>query len=80
MACSRLPIVGRANSALNVLHLTAVWAVQPGMDLVIARWVRASQGGYPSLAAEPRLQSSLAVQVPAGAVAAAPQVKPPAQA
>ncbi|HEX5455613.1 MAG TPA: MFS transporter, partial [Stellaceae bacterium] len=40
-------MVGRANSALNVLHLGAAWAIQAGMGLIIARWTADRAGHYP---------------------------------
>jgi len=42
-------VVGRANSALNVLHLAAAWAVQAGMGAVIARWAAGPDGHYPAV-------------------------------
>jgi predicted MFS family arabinose efflux permease len=42
--------VGRANSALNVLHLTTAWLVQAGMGIVIARWHADATGHYPLVA------------------------------
>lgn len=56
-------IVGRANSALNVLHLTAAWAVQAGMGLMIARWTMDAQGHYPVPAYRTAFALPLAVQV-----------------
>jgi hypothetical protein len=43
-------LVGRANSALNVLHLTAAWAVQAGMGAVIAMWAAGPHDRHPVLA------------------------------
>ena len=40
-------MVGRANSALNVLHLGAAWAIQAGMGLIIAQWPADRAGHYP---------------------------------
>jgi predicted MFS family arabinose efflux permease len=42
--------VGRANSALNVLHLTTAWLVQAGMGIVIAHWRADATGHYPLVA------------------------------
>ena len=56
-------VVGRANSALNVLHLSAAWAVQCGMGLVIARWSMDPQGHYPLLAYRTAFAVPLAVQI-----------------
>lgn len=58
-------MVGRANSALNVLHLTAAWAVQAGMGLVIAQWAFDRHGHYPVLAYRTAFAVPLAVQVAA---------------
>jgi predicted MFS family arabinose efflux permease len=55
--------VGRANSALNVLHLTAAWAVQAGMGQLIARWAMDPQGHYPVMAYRTAFAVPLAVQV-----------------
>ena len=43
-------VVGRANSALNVLHLATAWFVQAGMGIVVARWPASSPGHYPVIA------------------------------
>jgi predicted MFS family arabinose efflux permease len=43
-------LVGRANSALNVFHLTAAWAIQAAMGLVVARWSADPSGHYPLIA------------------------------
>jgi predicted MFS family arabinose efflux permease len=43
-------LVGRANSALNVFHLTAAWAVQAAMGLVVAQWPADPSGHYPLIA------------------------------
>jgi hypothetical protein len=56
-------LVGRANSALNVLHLTAAWAVQAGMGAVIARWTTGPLGNYPVVAYRTAFAIPLAVQV-----------------
>ncbi len=58
-------LVGRANSALNVLHLTAAWAVQAGMGAVIGRWAAGQQGQYPVLAYRAAFAMPLAVQIAA---------------
>ncbi len=42
--------VGRANSALNVLHLTTAWIVQAAMGIVIAHWRADATGHYPIVA------------------------------
>jgi predicted MFS family arabinose efflux permease len=39
--------VGRANSALNVFHLTAAWVVQATMGFVVAQWSADPSGHYP---------------------------------
>ena len=56
-------LVGRANSALNVLHLTAAWAVQAGMGAVIARWAAEPHGHYPVLAYHAAFAMPLAAQI-----------------
>lgn len=56
-------LVGRANSALNVLHLTAAWAVQAGMGIVIARWTAGLHGHYPVLAYRAAFAMPLAAQI-----------------
>lgn len=56
-------LVGRANSALNVLHLTAAWAVQAGMGAVIARWAVGPDGHYPVVAYRTAFAIPVAVQI-----------------
>lgn len=56
-------IVGRANSALNVLHLTAAWAVQAGMGIVIAQWPTDLSGHYPLAAYRAAFILPLALQI-----------------
>ena len=58
-------VVGRANSALNVLHLTAAWAVQAGMGAVIGRWAPGQLGHYPVLAYRAAFAMPLAMQIAA---------------
>lgn len=58
-------VVGRANSALNVLHLAAAWAVQAGMGAIIARWGAGSNGHYPVVAYHTAFAIPLAVQIAA---------------
>ena len=55
-------VVGRANSALNVLHLTAAWLVQAGMGLVINQWAADPHGHYPVLAYRAAFTVPLIVQ------------------
>jgi predicted MFS family arabinose efflux permease len=43
-------LVGRANSALNVFHLTTAWAMQAAMGLVVAQWPADASGHYPLVA------------------------------
>jgi predicted MFS family arabinose efflux permease len=38
---------GRANAALNVLHIGAAFAIQGGMGLIVGLWSRDGQGHYP---------------------------------
>ena len=56
-------VVGRANSALNVLHLTAAWLVQAGMGLVINQWATDRHGHYPVAAYRAAFAVPLIVQV-----------------
>jgi predicted MFS family arabinose efflux permease len=58
-------LVGRANSALNVLHLTSAWAVQAGMGAVIALWPAGPYDHYPVLAYRAAFAMPLAVQIAA---------------
>jgi predicted MFS family arabinose efflux permease len=58
-------LVGRANSALNVLHLTAAWAVQAGMGAVIAMWPAGPHQHYSALAYRAAFAMPLAVQIAA---------------
>jgi predicted MFS family arabinose efflux permease len=58
-------LVGRANSALNVLHLTAAWAVQAGMGAVIAMWPAGPHHHYSVLAYRAAFAMPLAVQIAA---------------
>jgi MFS family permease len=41
---------GRANAALNVLHIGAACAIQSGIGLIVGLWVRDFQGRYPATA------------------------------
>lgn len=43
-------VVGRANSALNVLHIATAWGVQAAMGFLIARWPVDADGHYPLFA------------------------------
>jgi predicted MFS family arabinose efflux permease len=43
-------VIGRANSALNVMHLTTAWFVQAGMGIIVAQWPASSAGHYPVMA------------------------------
>ncbi len=43
-------MAGRANSALNVLHVGGAFAIQSGIGLVIGRWVPSVAGGSPPIA------------------------------
>ena len=42
--------VGRANSALNLLHLTTAWGVQSAMGGIIVAWTPGASGHYPLIA------------------------------
>jgi hypothetical protein len=43
-------VIGRANSVLNVLHLTSACVMQAGMGLVLAQWDTDPSGHYPLIA------------------------------
>jgi predicted MFS family arabinose efflux permease len=58
-------LVGRANSALNVLHLAAAWAVQAGMGAVIAMWPAGPSDSYPIQAYRAAFAMPLVVQIAA---------------
>jgi hypothetical protein len=58
-----ISLVGRANSALNVLHLTTAWLVQSGMGLVIDQWTTDRDGHYPVLAYRAAFTVPLIVQL-----------------
>jgi predicted MFS family arabinose efflux permease len=40
-------VVGRANSALNLLHIATAWGVQAAMGFIIAEWPMDAAGHYP---------------------------------
>jgi predicted MFS family arabinose efflux permease len=56
-------IIGRANSALNVLHLATAWAVQAGMGLIIGHWAADPAGHYPLVAYRAAFGFPLALQI-----------------
>jgi predicted MFS family arabinose efflux permease len=58
-----ISLVGRANSALNVLHLTTAWLVQSGMGLVIGQWTTDRHGHYPVAAYRAAFTVPLIVQL-----------------
>jgi len=56
-------VIGRANSALNVLHLTIAWAVQAGMGIIIGQWPVDSAGHYPLIAYRMAFALPLVLQI-----------------
>ena len=56
-------LVGRANSALNVFHLTTAWAVQAAMGHVIAQWSADPSGHYPLAAYRAAFTLPLGLQI-----------------
>jgi predicted MFS family arabinose efflux permease len=56
-------MVGRANSALNVLHLGAAWVIQAGMGVVIAQWPADPAGHYPFAAYQVGFALPVVVQI-----------------
>jgi MFS family permease len=57
-------MAGRANGALNLLHVGAAFAVQSATGLLIAQWPQA-HGGYPAEAHRTAMGVLLAIQVAA---------------
>jgi predicted MFS family arabinose efflux permease len=58
-------VIGRANSALNVLHLATAWAVQAAMGVVIAHWPTDAAGHYPLVAYRMAFTLPLVLQIAA---------------
>jgi predicted MFS family arabinose efflux permease len=58
-------VIGRANSALNVLHLAFAWVVQAGMGVVIAHWPADAAGHYPLIAYRMAFTLPLLLQITA---------------
>jgi len=58
-------VIGRANSALNVLHLGTAWAVQAGMGVIIAHWPSDAAGHYPLVAYRMAFTMPLLLQIAA---------------
>jgi predicted MFS family arabinose efflux permease len=56
-------VIGRANSALNVLHLTSAWVVQAGMGIIIAHWPIDGAGHYPLVAYRTAFALPLVLQI-----------------
>jgi predicted MFS family arabinose efflux permease len=56
-------VVGRANSALNVLHLGSAWVIQAGMGLIVARWPPGQSGHYPIVAYRSAFALPLVMQI-----------------
>lgn len=57
--------VGRANSAFNLLHFTAAFAVQSGFGAIVALWPRNALGHYPAQAYSAAFFCLIAIQIPA---------------
>ena len=55
-------VSGRANAALNVLHVTAAFVLQSAMGIIIAQWPQAS-GGYAAQAHETAMTAGIGVQL-----------------
>jgi len=58
-------VIGRANSLLNVLHLTAAWVLQASMGLIVAAWPTDSSGHYPLIAYRSAFALPLVLQIAA---------------
>jgi MFS family permease len=57
--------VGRANAALNVLHIGAAFVIQTAMGLIVGLWPQDLQGRYPAAAYDAALVTLTALQVAA---------------
>lgn len=57
--------VGRANSAFNLLHFAAAFAVQSGFGAIVALWPRNALGHYPAEAYSTAFLCLIAIQIPA---------------
>lgn len=57
--------VGRANSAFNLLHFVAAFAVQSGFGAIVALWPRDALGHYPAEAYSTAFLCLIAIQIPA---------------
>jgi predicted MFS family arabinose efflux permease len=60
-----LESAGRANAALNVLHIGAAFAIQSGMGAVVGCWARDLGGHYPVAAYTTALLGLIALQLAA---------------
>jgi MFS family permease len=69
---------GRANGALNLLHVTAAFAIQYAIGLIVQQWP-AENGHYPEEAYQAALGLNLAVQAAAFLWFVRPQRKPALQ-
>jgi MFS family permease len=56
---------GRANAALNFLHIGAAFAIQTAIGLVINVWSRTPQGGYPPRAYDAAFSMLILLQLAA---------------
>jgi MFS family permease len=57
--------LGRANAALNILHIGAAFAIQCGMGLIVSVWSRDLQGHYPPAAYDAAVLVLIGLQLPA---------------
>ena len=55
-------MIGRAGSALIMLHMSGAFVVQSGMGYILALWPRASAGLRPGIAYEAALAAPCALQ------------------
>jgi len=55
-------VSGRANAALNLLHVSAAFVLQSAMGIIIARWPQ-TNGGYPVQAHEAAMTAGICVQL-----------------
>jgi predicted MFS family arabinose efflux permease len=58
-------LTGRANAALNVLHLGAAFVIQAGIGIVVAQWPVLADGHRPALAYTTAFMALVAVQAAA---------------
>lgn len=68
-------ISGRANGALNLLHVGGAFVLQSGIGLIIGRWAQTA-GGYPAEAHQAAMATPLILQLAAVAWFAMPRRRP----